>query len=104
MTVFSKGEIRHRKIAPFFQKKTTLLDAAKVIHSFTAGEKDQLRYADAFVVNDQNQLAGRITMTDILRGLAPQLIESTKVAKFKGKTAAHALGKQAAEERIMQPR
>jgi len=72
---------------PHLNEKTTLRDAAKVIHSFTAGEKNQLRYADALVVNDQNQLVGRITMTDILHGLAPQLVESTKVTKFEGKTA-----------------
>jgi Mg/Co/Ni transporter MgtE len=73
---------------PNLNEKKTLRDAAKVIQSFTAGEKNQLiRYSDALVVNDQNQLAGRITMTDILHGLAPQLVESTKVQKFEGKTA-----------------
>lgn len=71
---------------PHLNEKKTLRDAAKVIHSFTAGEKEQLRYADALVVNDQNQLVGRITMTDILHGLAPQLVEATKVTKFEGKT------------------
>ncbi|MBU4264263.1 MAG: CBS domain-containing protein [Proteobacteria bacterium] len=72
---------------PHLNEKKTLRDAAKVIHSFTAGEKDQLRYADALVVNDQNQLVGRITVTDILHGLAPQLVEATKINKFEGKTA-----------------
>ncbi|MFZ5770207.1 MAG: CBS domain-containing protein [Thermodesulfobacteriota bacterium] len=72
---------------PHLNEKRTLRDAAKVIHSFTAGEKNQLRYTDALVVNDQNQLVGRITMTDILHGLAPQLVESTRVEKFEGKTA-----------------
>ena len=72
---------------PHLNEKKTLRDAAKVIHSFTAGEQHQLRYTEALVVNDQNQLAGRITITDILHGLAPQLVEATKITKFEGKTA-----------------
>jgi len=72
---------------PHLNEQKTLRDAAKVIHTFTAGEKNHLRYSDALVVNDQNQLVGRITMTDILHGLAPQLVEATKVNKFEGKAA-----------------
>jgi len=72
---------------PHLNEKKTLRDAAKVIHTFTAGEKNELRYCDALVVNDQNQLVGRVTMTDILHGLAPQLVEASKVTKFEGKTA-----------------
>ena len=72
---------------PHLNEEKTLRDAAKVIQSFTAGENKQLRYSEALVVNDQNQLAGRMTLTDILHGLAPQLVESTRVQKFEGKTA-----------------
>ncbi len=72
---------------PHLNETKTLRDAAKEIHSFTTDSKDRLRYSEALVVNNQNQLVGRITMIDILQGLAPQLIESTKVAKFEGKSA-----------------
>ncbi|MCJ7601204.1 MAG: CBS domain-containing protein [Desulfobulbaceae bacterium] len=72
---------------PHLNEKKTLRDAAKEIQSFTAGENKQLRYSEALVVNDQNQLVGRMTLTDILHGLAPQLVESTRVQKFEGKTA-----------------
>ena len=75
------------ELYPHLNEKKTLRDAAKVIQSFTAGENKQLRYSEALVVNDQNQLVGRMTLMDILHGLAPQLVESTRVQKFEGKTA-----------------
>ncbi len=70
---------------PHLNENQTLQDAITQIRSFTVGENDRMRYSCLLVVNDQNQLVGRVTLKDLFHGLAPRLVEATKVEKFEGK-------------------
>lgn len=70
---------------PHLNENQTLQDAITEIRSFAVGEKERIRYSCLLIVNDSNQLVGRITLNDLLHGLAPRLVEATKVEKFEGK-------------------
>lgn len=71
---------------PHLNENQTLQDAIKEIRSFAVGEKERIRYSSLLVVNDSNQLVGRVTLNDLFHGLAPRLVEATKVEKFEGKS------------------
>ncbi len=72
---------------PHLNEDKTLEEAIRVFRAFRAGEKDRLRYAGLLVVNNQNQLVGKLSLVDILHGLVPRLVDATKVEKFEGKDA-----------------
>lgn len=73
---------------PHLNENQTLQDAVNQIRSFTVGEKDRIRYPCLLIVNDQNQLVGRVTLKDLFHGLAPRLKEATtKSGKFEGKVS-----------------
>ena len=72
---------------PHLNENQTLQEAIEVFMSFRAGQEECIQYARLLVVNDQNQLVGKLSLIDILHGLAPRLLEATKVAKFEGKDA-----------------
>ena len=70
---------------PHLNENQTLEEAIESFISFRAGQQERLHYDMLFVVNDQNQLVGRLFLMDIMRGLAPHLLQDTKVEKFEGK-------------------
>ncbi|MBA3007913.1 MAG: CBS domain-containing protein [Proteobacteria bacterium] len=70
---------------PHLNEHQTLQDAITEIHSFAVGEKERIRYSSLLIVNDSNQLVGKVTLNDLLHGLVPRLVEATKVEKFEGK-------------------
>ncbi|MFH2123370.1 MAG: CBS domain-containing protein [Pseudomonadota bacterium] len=70
---------------PHLNENQTLQDAITEIRSFAVGEKDRIRYSCLLIVNDRNQLVGRVTLYDLFHGLAPRLVEASKVEKFEGK-------------------
>ncbi|MCL7487601.1 MAG: CBS domain-containing protein [Desulfobulbaceae bacterium] len=70
---------------PHVNQDKTLHDAVQVIQSYTCGENDRIRYSEIMVVNDQNQLAGRLSILDVLRGLDKRFSEIPKVKEFAGK-------------------
>lgn len=70
---------------PHLNESQTLQEAIQSFTSFRAGQQERLHYNMLFVVNDQNQLVGRMFLMDIMHGLAPRLMEATKVDKFDGK-------------------
>ena len=70
---------------PNINENQSLYDAVQEIREFTTGEKNQIRYAEMFVVNNENKLVGKINLIDILHALAPSLFAADKVAKFEGK-------------------
>ena len=72
---------------PHVHEAETIHDAVQVIQSYTCGENDRLRYSELLVLNDKNQLAGRLTLQDILKGLDKRLVEVSKVKEFEGKGA-----------------
>ncbi len=72
---------------PHLNENQTLQEAIKVFMSFRAGHEERIQYAKLLVVNGQNQLVGKLSLVDIIHGLAPRLLEATKVDKFEGKDA-----------------
>lgn len=70
---------------PHLNENQTLHDAALILQTFTCGENDRLRYGELLVLNDRNQLVGRISIQDILKCLDSRLSEIPHVKKFEGK-------------------
>ncbi|MBA3016259.1 MAG: CBS domain-containing protein [Proteobacteria bacterium] len=75
---------------PHLSDTQTLHDAVEIIQTFTCGPSDRLRYSELMVINDQNQLVGRVTLQDILQGLDQRLVDVTKVKKFEGQSVEYA--------------
>ena len=61
---------------PHLKDTQTLSDAVQTLLSHTCGENDRLRYGGMLVVNEKNQLVGRLNLQAILQSfdkrLAPQ--------------------------------
>jgi len=72
---------------PHLNENQTVKEAIQLFMSFRAGQKGHLRYAGLLVVNDQNQLIGKLSLIDIMHGLMPHLVDAIKVEKFEGKDA-----------------
>lgn len=70
---------------PSLKEHQTLHDAVEVINSYTCGSSDQIRYADILVLNEKNQLSGRVKLAEMLLCLDPRLKEASKVGAFEGK-------------------
>jgi len=70
---------------PHLKENQSLYDSVQEIKEYTVGDKNQIRYAEIFVVNDENQLVGKIEIVDVLHALAPTLFAADKVEKFEGK-------------------
>ena len=72
---------------PHLNENQTLHDAVEVLLSYTCGEYNRIRYAELLILNDRNQLSGRVTLQNILLNLDPRLKEASKVKGFEGKGA-----------------
>ncbi|MFH1216896.1 MAG: CBS domain-containing protein [Pseudomonadota bacterium] len=72
---------------PHLQETKTIHDAVEIILSFNCGGNERLRYSELFVLNEQNQLVGRMSLRDILKGLDRRLVEVPAVKEFEGKGA-----------------
>lgn len=72
---------------PHLHEHQTLHDAVAVLLSHTCGEFDRIRYAELLILNDRNQLCGRVILQDILMSLDPRFKEASKVSGFEGKGA-----------------
>jgi predicted transcriptional regulator len=72
---------------PHIQETQTLHDGVQVIQSFTHGENNHLKYSELLVINDRNQLVGRLNLQDILQGLDKRLVAVPKPKGFEGKGA-----------------
>ena len=70
---------------PHLNENQTLQEAIEAFMSFKVGQQDRLRYAELLVVNDENQLIGKLSLINILHGLVPLLVDATKTDKFEGK-------------------
>ena len=72
---------------PHLKESQTLHDAVGELISYTCGEYDRIRYAELLILNERNQLSGRVTLQNILLSLDPRLKEASKVKGFEGKEA-----------------
>lgn len=70
---------------PHLNESQTLHDADQIIQSYSCEENDRLIYAVLLVLNEQNQLIGRLTLKDMLQNLDPRLKEASRVRQFEGK-------------------
>lgn len=70
---------------PHLNENKTLHDAIKVVQSFTESKNHRLKYAEVLVVSDNCHVVGKVTIVDILYGMAPRLAMAKKVEKFEGK-------------------
>ena len=70
---------------PKLNENQSLQEAIQTFMSFRAGQQDRLRYAGLLVVNDKNQLVGKLSLVNIMHGLVPRLVDATNVEKFEGK-------------------
>ena len=70
---------------PHLNEHQTLHDAVETLLSYTCGEYDRIRYAEILILNDLNQLCGRVTLQDILLNLDPRLKEASNVKGYEGK-------------------
>ncbi len=71
---------------PHLNENQTMQDAIQTFMSFRDEQHDRLHYSMLLVVNDQNQLVSKLSMLDILHGLAPSLLKATTANTFAGKT------------------
>lgn len=72
---------------PHLNENKSLYDAVQEFKEFTVEDTNRLRYAEMFVVNDDNQLVGKVDLNGIFHALAPSLFASEKVRKYEGKGA-----------------
>jgi len=72
---------------PHLNEHQTLHSAVEALLSHTCGEYDRIRYAEILILNDRNQLCGRVTLQDILLNLDPRLKELSSVKGYEGKVA-----------------
>lgn len=70
---------------PHLNENQTLQEAIQTFLSFRDEQRNSPLYTMLLVVNDQNQLVSKLSMLDILHGLAPALLKARKAEKFEGK-------------------
>ncbi len=72
---------------PHIKETATLDEAIISCKELLPDGSEQVRQKVLLVVNDADQLVGKISIMDIMKGLAPHLLSETKVKQFDGKTA-----------------
>jgi CBS-domain-containing membrane protein len=72
---------------PHLNESQTLQEAIQVFMNFRVEQQNHPCYAGLLVVNDQNQLVGKLSLIDIMHGLVPRLVDAHKVEKFEGRDA-----------------
>ncbi len=60
---------------PHIKDTETLSDAVQTLLSFTCGEKNGLRYGGMLVVNEKNELVGRLNLQAILQAFDKRLVD-----------------------------
>ncbi|MBL4903865.1 MAG: CBS domain-containing protein [Desulfocapsa sp.] len=70
---------------PHLNENQTLQEAIEAVIAFRTEQQDRLHCAGILVVNDKNELVGRLSLIDILHGLIPRLVDTSKLHKFEGK-------------------
>ncbi|AGF78496.1 cAMP-binding and CBS domain-containing putative signal-transduction protein [Desulfocapsa sulfexigens DSM 10523] len=70
---------------PQLNENQTLQEAMETFRSFRAEQQDCACYKGILVVNDKNQLVGKLSLMDIMHGLVPRLVDATNVDKYEGK-------------------
>ena len=66
------------------KENQTMQEAIEAFNSLRNDVENRHLCRKLLVVNDQNQLVGKLSMVDILHGLAPKLLEAAKIDKFEG--------------------
>ncbi len=69
---------------PQINENQTVQEAIDVYKNFFEGSTRQ-RYAGLLVVNDKNQLVGKLSLVDIIHGMVPRLGDADAIDEFEGK-------------------
>ena len=69
-------------VYPHIREDQTLDEAIGVIRSYTC--EDQLQFSELLILNDQEQVIGRVTVREMLQGLEPRLLKKKKESEFEG--------------------
>jgi len=69
-------------VYPHLREDQTLDEAIGVLRSFTC--EDQLQFSELLILNDQEQVIGRVTVREMLQGLEPRLLKKKKESEFEG--------------------
>ena len=70
---------------PHLNENQTLLEAIQTLKSFRREEQGNLYAAVLLVLNDKNNLVGKLSLVEIMHGLIPRLVDVSIGGKFEGK-------------------
>ncbi len=70
---------------PHLNENQTLQEAIQTFMELRQEKDGRIEYGMLFVVNNSNELIGKLSLMDILHGFAPRLFEGARVDKFDGK-------------------
>lgn len=70
---------------PHLNENQMLQEAIQTFMELRQENGGRIKYGMLFVVNNSNQLVGKLSIMDILHGFAPRLFEGARVKKFDGK-------------------
>ncbi len=69
---------------PHLNEDQTLSEAIQALKSFHTEEKGSLCAAVLLVLNDKNQLMGKLSLVEIMHGLIPRLVDVSTGGEFDG--------------------
>ena len=70
---------------PYLNENQILEEAIHTFMDLRQENGGRIKYGMLFVVNNSNELVGKLSLMDVLHGFAPRLFDGAKVAKFDGK-------------------
>ncbi|MEA3547792.1 MAG: CBS domain-containing protein [Thermodesulfobacteriota bacterium] len=68
---------------PFVYENQTVAEAVSRLEAFTCA-KGHIQFSDLVVFNDKEQLAGKVTVFDIVKSMEPRLFQKSGTEKFEG--------------------
>ena len=72
---------------PHLNGEQSLSEGIETLRSFTFGKHNRLRFRALYVVDDQKNLVGKVTIESILEKLEPDFMQEAKGSKFEGHKA-----------------
>ncbi len=70
---------------PHLNEDQTLGEAIQALKSFHTEERGSVCAAVLLVLNDKNQLTGKLSLVEIMHGLIPRLVDVSTGGEFEGK-------------------
>lgn len=70
---------------PHLNENQMMQEAIQTFMDLRQEKGGRIKYGMLFVVNNSNELVGKLSLMDILHGFAPRLFDGSRVKKFDGK-------------------